>query len=292
MARAPDRGYAGPVDLAAPVDVFAYRDYRAFLRAYYEHRKSVSDAFSYRSFARRAGLRSPNYLKLVIDGARNLSPTAAPRFADACGLAGDSKEFFCELVAFGAARADEQHARYARLTSFIEYQSAHKLEVAHAVYVSTWYIPAIRELVLHKSFRPDPEWIAAHMRPRIKPAEARHAIAILRELGFLVERGGTLAQRDAVVSTGPEVSGLHFAKYHREMMDRAAQALASVPADERDISAITVCVSKPTQQRIKQRIRQFRKELLAMAEQDAQPDRVLQINFQLFPLAGGDACER
>lgn len=83
----------------AEIDVFAYSDYRAFLRDYYVARKAAGRGFSYRSFSRRAELKSPNYLKLVIDGDRHLSPDMAKRFAAACGLQGAAQRYFIELVA-------------------------------------------------------------------------------------------------------------------------------------------------------------------------------------------------
>jgi len=55
-----------------PLAVYAYLDYRAFLRDYYAERKAASRAFSYRAFSKRAGVSAPNYLKLVIDGKRSL----------------------------------------------------------------------------------------------------------------------------------------------------------------------------------------------------------------------------
>jgi uncharacterized protein (TIGR02147 family) len=58
----------------APVDVFRYRDYREFLGAFYAQKKQ--SGLSYRGFARAAGLGAPNYLKLVIEGKRNLSSGA------------------------------------------------------------------------------------------------------------------------------------------------------------------------------------------------------------------------
>ena len=74
------------------IDVFEYLDYRAFLRDLYLERKERGRGFSYRAFSRRAGLKSPNYLKMVIDGIRNITPAMAERFARALGLDGDPYE--------------------------------------------------------------------------------------------------------------------------------------------------------------------------------------------------------
>jgi hypothetical protein len=104
---------------AVDIDVFAYLDYRAFLRDYYQARKAAGRGFSYRSFSRRAGLKSPNYLKLVVDGARNLSTDMAARFAAACGLLDDEQCYFVDLVAFcQAPSAVDRNRCYALLTRF------------------------------------------------------------------------------------------------------------------------------------------------------------------------------
>ena len=36
---------------------------------------------------------------------------------------------------------------------------------------------------------------------------------------------------------------------------------------------------------LKERIREFRRELLQLAELEGRPERVVQLNFQLFPLS-------
>jgi hypothetical protein len=52
-------------DVTAP-NVFACTDYRLYLGAYYVFAKSERYGFSFRVFSKRAGLRSSNYLELVI----------------------------------------------------------------------------------------------------------------------------------------------------------------------------------------------------------------------------------
>jgi uncharacterized protein (TIGR02147 family) len=172
---------------APSIDVFSYLDYRAFLRDYYNARKERGRGFSYRSFSRKAGLKSPNYLKLVMDGERNLSGAMAERFGAACGLADDDLRYFIDLVGFQQAEsASERSKFYARLTGYQRYRAAHKLDVAHAAYYSAWYMPAIRELVTRQDFREDPEWIGTQLIPPIPALDARRAVETLLELGLLV----------------------------------------------------------------------------------------------------------
>jgi uncharacterized protein (TIGR02147 family) len=274
---------------AVDIDVFAYLDYRAFLRDYYNARKAAGRGFSYRSFSRRAGLKSPNYLKLVVDAERNLSADMAERFAQACGLKDDEVRYFVDLVAFGqAASLSERNQHYARLTGFQRYRNAHKLDMAHAAYYSAWYMPAIRELAARADFHADPHWIAAQLLPPITPSEATRALETLLELGLLVkEADGAIRQADALLSTGPETRGLHIASYHRVMMQRAMESIDLVPAHQRDISSLTLCLGEAGLRAFKERVQRFRKELLELSALEPKPEQVVQINFQLFPLSRG-----
>ena len=263
-----------------------YLDYRAYLRDVYVAKKEQSRGFSYRAFSKRAGLRSPNHLKRVADGERNLTPESALRYAGALGLAGEEKSYFCDLVTFNQAKtAPERNAAYQRLTGSRGYRRAHKLDLAHAAYHSTWYLPAIREMALREDFRDEPAWIAQRMLPRVSAADAARALETLVELGLLVRDGrGRLRQGEAVATTGPETTGLHIANYHRTMMERASESIDLVPAPQRDVSSLTFCVGEDGLRRIKERVQRFRKELVHLLAEEEDGEQVLQLNMQLFPL--------
>jgi len=274
------------VTKATDIDVFQYLDYRAFLRDWYAGVNRAGRSFSYRAFARRAALKSPNYLKLVIDGSRNLSKPMAERFGRACGLDEEATSYFADLVGFNqAGTQQERNQCYGRLTSFRKYRQAHKLDLAHAAYHSAWFIPAVRELAASRAFKDDPEWIAAQLLPPVSVTEARRALEVLLELGMLARNNGKIVQSDALVSTGPETRGLHITSFHRVMTERAIASIDIVVPEERDISCLTLNVGEDGLRRVKARIQRFRRELLDLSELEDDPCRVIQINFQLFPLS-------
>jgi len=274
--------------MARGPDVFAFRDYRAFLRAHYAHNKQDEPGFSLRAFSKRAGLRSSNYLKLVMDGDRNLTAAVAPRFAAACGLKGQAADYFCDLVAFNQAKgADERTRGYARLQRFRRYREVHRLDKAQEAYHSHWYIPAIRELCARPDFREDPKWIGRTLLPNVAPADVRAALETLLELELLARgEDGKLRQTETLVQTPEGPLGHHVVSFHRTMMERAAEALDVVPRDEREIASLTLCLSDAQLGELKQRLERFREELLHVFQSDADARRVVQVNVQMFPLTG------
>ncbi len=269
------------------VDVFDYLDYRAFLRDFYAHMKGTRRGFSFRSFSRKAKLGSPNHLKRVMEGDRNLTQEMAERFAHACGLEGEGAEYFVHLVSFNQAGTSAERSRaYAKLTGSKTYRRIRKLDMAQAAYHSKWYIPAVRELAGRRDFQPDPKWIAARLLPPIKPSEAQDALKTLFQLGLLKTEGDQrVVQSEPLISTGPEMHAVHIANYHRTMMQRATEAIDLVSSDGRDISSVTMLVSAGGLQRMKRRIQNFRRELMELALAESEGKQVVQFNFQLFPLS-------
>ena len=266
--------------------MFRYLDYRSYLADLYAAKKKKG--FSFRAFSRAAGLGAPNYLKLVIAGQRNLTPDMAERFAEACGLQNDAADYFKHLVEFNQARTQEKrNAAYERLTGFVRYRKAQRIEVAQAAYHSTWYMPAIRELVVSPAFREDPEWVAAALVPPVKPQDVKSAIETLLELGLLHrDPHGQLRQTSAVVSTGAQTQSMHIRNYHAQMLERAGASMELVPAAQRDITSLTFCLPEDGIEKLKERLAEFRRELIELAESQSDRGQVVQLNLQLFPLTG------
>lgn len=283
LASAAGGGHRGLMDRGP--EVFAYLDYRAYLRDYFEH--ASQRGLSHRGLARRAGLSSPSFLKSVMDGKKTLAAPTAERVAAACRLAGNAAEYFVRLVAFNQARdTDGKRAAYERLCAFGEWRRIHALDLARYEYFSRWYLPAIRELVTSPAFVEDPRWIARQLRPRVKVGEVQKALETLLALGLLArDEHGRLVQTSATVSSGLETGSVQLARFHRAMMERASEAIDTFPREQRDLGALTLCVDDAGLARLKQRLQEFRRELLLDEPAHAgRRNRVVQINFQLFPL--------
>jgi uncharacterized protein (TIGR02147 family) len=271
--------------------VFDYLDYRAYLRSYYEARKQTRAGFSFRTFSKRAGLKSPNFFKLVMDGDRNLGIDTVPKFADALGLAGAERDFFRDLVAFDqGSDSVEKNRAFERIAASRRFRNARRIDGLLLTYLSHWYHPAIRELAARKDFSTDPKWIAKRLRPAISPRQASESLELLLSLGLLVKdpNTGRLSQGEPTLTTEHEVSALGAANFHRQMLQRASESIDAIPYELRDLAALTVCVSASTAARVKERIHQFREALTELCDAEPVGTTVYQLNIQWFPLSNDD----
>ena len=267
--------------------MFDYLDYRAFLRDHYAASKELYAYYSFRYFSRKAGLSSTNFLKLVMDGKRNVGPTTVSRFAKALRLDKAEAEFFADLVAFASAETvAERNVAFERVAANRRFRKAKRLEGPQNKYLTHRYYPAVRELAGRQDFRDDPSWIAKQLMPSITVRQARAALKALCKLGLLVEdEAGRLVRGETTLATSHEVRSLVIPAYHRQMIERAAAAVDEVGPDERDISAVTVCIRSASLPELKERLRRFREIVLDMCDEETDPERVYQLCIQFFPLS-------
>ncbi len=266
--------------------VYDYLNYRSYLADMFNFRKSKSASFSYRYFSRKAGFASPNFLKLVTNGQRNLTSCSIAKVAKGFGLKKREREFFENMVYMNqAATHDEKNHYYCKMAALTGSKNATAIDKKQYEYFSKWYYPAIRELIAFGNGKSTPETIAAQLNPKVSTKEVSKAIDLLASM-HLVEKSddGHWQQMHQNISTGPEIKSLVVVNYHKEMMRLAGESIDRVPPKARDISALTLSIQRDTLSELKERIIAFRKELMEIAGADESPDTVIQINVQLFPL--------
>lgn len=268
-------------------EIFEYLDYRIYLRDTYKFNKiKTKGRFSFRSFAKKAALSSPNYLKLVMDGNRHLSHSTIEKFCRALNLNGKETSFFNDLVYYCKARTANDKERYfIRLKKYKKFLLAQNIGDKEDNYYSHWYVPVIREMVLLKKFRADPIWISRQITPNITVQEARDALALLLKLGLLVINDeGRLVQNDPVVATDFESSSSFVWEFQKTMLHKAYQSIFKSPV-ERNISGVTVSLSKKQYEDIMIMTQDFYTRIQEYLNHNVEPaDMVAQINVQQFKL--------
>ena len=71
----------------------------------------------------------------------------------------------------------------------------------------------------------------------------------------------------------------------RELAGRVGLTASFLSQIERDLAALTVCVSRETAALVKERIHKFREEITQLCDEDPQGTSVYQLNVQWFPLS-------
>ena len=134
-------------------------------------------------------------------------------------------------------------------------------------------------------FREDPQWIAQRLYPNIRPKQAEHALKILDTLGLTArDDAGQLVQADRNLSTPATVRSLAVRNYHRSMMERAIDSLDGVPTHQRNLSALTLALSREQYEQICTKIEEFRHQTLHEMTHTAEEQELFHVGFQVVPL--------
>ena len=270
-------------------NIFNYADYRIFSNDYYHFLKQQDRKFSHRLIAYKTGSSSAGWFSDVVGGRINLTGMYLLKLAKLFKLTAREKNYFEVLVGYDQAGSlDEKNAFMEKMMSFKELNASIVNKDQFAFY-STWYVPAIRELLFCFDFKDDYKALAKKLCPSISQQQAKKATEILKSLGFIkLNRNGHLKPCDPIIKKDPQFKSLHWANFMRANMELGIQALDRYKKESRDISAVTLCLSKEGQDRASEEIAELRKKLLAISEQDKNRNNVFQCNIQLFPLTDLD----
>jgi uncharacterized protein (TIGR02147 family) len=265
---------------------FSYMNYRLFLKAYYEHAKKHQRGFSFRSFSKKAGFASPNFLKRVVEGDRSLTTKSAIQVCVGLGLNKQESEFFKNLVAYNQSESsEEKQVFYKKILQSRKFSELKPMMKDQYEYYSSWYNPVVRELIVAKDFDGRLQSICNMIFPKISLKQVEKSVEVLERLGFVKKVAeNKWQQSDSLVTAGAQVPSTILYNYHSSCLDVAKYLLFKGDPQRRDVSALTLGVAKERLPQIKKRIQEFRREILEMVSGDTNPDDVVLLSMQLVPL--------
>ncbi len=270
-------------------NIYSFFNYREYLLALFNHHKATYPVFSHRFIVSKAGFKSPNSLKNVINGGRNLSLEGAERFAEAFKLEKKERIFFIALVKFNTARSQIEKERYlAELIKLRKISLPARLKDDQLEILNKWWHVAIREITALPDFKNSSVWVSRMLTPSIDRKDAAASLNLLKRSGLIrkTERGWKPAEK--TMQSAPEVRHVYAARFHREMIGLGMDAISRFAPELREISGTTLRLSRSDVPRVKTLLQNFQRQVLDFAAGSQDADQVYQINFQFFPLVKPD----
>lgn len=264
--------------------IYQYVDYRVFLKDSLEFRRS-SLGENLAEICKKAGFSTSSYFNLLIAGKRNLSRSASKQLAKALHLRSQEANFFVSLVEFNQATDHEaKRSAFEVLKSFRHFREQNR-EVTHQFkYFSRWYFSAILAALQY------PDWRKKSLNEqaadlKIQVIELERAYKSLHEIGMVEYKDSQWRPTQTSYRSPNELESLFVASFHTEMIERAKEALNSLPSTERKVGGMTIGLSEAQVESASKRIFQFVDDLHAiLSASNDQAEKVYQFNFQLFPL--------
>lgn len=271
-------------------NLFDYFDYREYLQDYYGFHKKRNSAYSYRLFARKAKLGSPNYLKLVVDGKRRITDRTLFQFSRGLGLSKDEEKYFRELVMY--QEVSDPDSKEVHLRALLKYQEKQRtavpLKAERIKFLLDWHHSVVRELVNLIDFSESPKWISQRLGGKISEEQAKESLELLQRLGILLKnKDGKLEQKEPLLTSSDEVPSHVLRSLHRTFLRKIINSILSIPLEKRELSGLLISVPNKRLKELKEEIKEFRKKLNRKYGLDKNTDEVYYIGLYAFPVTQG-----
>lgn len=271
------------------VNLFEYLDFRDFLIDFIGDKKRDNPYFSERMIASRLDC-NPGFFNRILKGRRNLSPHYALKLGAILKFNAKQKRYFELLVNYNQAKRQIEKDHYFRqLDIFRSSKVKQTMAAQHALY-SQWYSVVLRELIEVIPCRDASEEtcrkLAKYFEPKIPLEQLRQALMDLESLGLLQHReNGAFTVKERFITSGADIPQVVINRVLMQFMDLAKISVDKFPKAQRSLSTLTVSVSEKGYGRIREKIDQFRREILSMVnEEDEDIDRVYHLNLHFFPV--------
>lgn len=270
------------------ISVFDYTDYRKYLADFYGFENSKNKRFSYRYIAENVGFNSAGFFTKILKNETNISIKMAEDFAAFLKLTRRQEKFFLELVQYNQAKVEsEKKAHFEKMLKFKEV-TFHKMDLNNYKFFDHWYYPVIRDIL---AFFPydgsNPSDLANMLIPAISVPNVKNAIRTLEELNLIKkDKKGYYRQVEKILDCGDdEVNNIARCNYMQSALEITKNSVFGIPKNERLLSSTTVSISDKSYDRIVELANEFRKKVLAVAEEDNDPSRTNLMMIQLFPVS-------
>ncbi len=289
--------HPAPQARPAPGPVLAeYTDFRQYLKDVYEHKRATEStglrSYSYSTFSAAADIKSPNYLKLIIEGRRNLSEDMTVRFAKALRLGRDEISEFKALVRYGQATQPIERNHF--LKELADLRARRELDRGRIDQRSWDKVPSWIGWVLYamadqRGVEFDAEQLLRLFRLKASTDDIRDSMRKLFESGELIrnEASGEVTKPREMIEAPQDLPVALIRKLQAELIYLGIESLFNDSPKDREFGALTMALTQEEFEQVRFDVRQLRKRLhkdVSVKRKSSKGDRVYQLNIQLFPV--------
>jgi uncharacterized protein (TIGR02147 family) len=267
------------------LDPCTFLDYRDFLAEFYRVRKESQAWYSYKALGDRVGMDASLVAKVLLKS-RHIAEDSIARFAETCGLTDRLAEYFDAMVRFTKAKEDVEAKEWFEKMLSLRLPEARRLEGDSYLFYQRWYHTAIRAALDYFPYDgSDSAALAKHLMPAISEESVRESVALLESLQLISrDAQGFFRPTERGVTTGAGWKSVAVHTFQSETLRLALEALDRIPKNQRNYSTLTMSLTEADFAEVKERVRDFRQQLIKFIHSKSQGERVYQMNIQLLPL--------
>lgn len=261
--------------------IYDYGDHKNFLKDWFAERKSSVSGFSYEKFSAMAGLGSPNYMKLVIEGRRNLTVANIHLVAEALDLNFDETQFFEVLTLLSQSKGEAELAYYKKRAKELRQLKPKKgFSLKSTDLIAAWYFPAIVVCLDGCEVKQAAQMIVK--KTKLNLPQVHQVIELMRKSRLLSEAEGKYkVEFSHFVAQDKKATSEQNKKFLADQLKISQAVFDKNYTKGPKFFAHTFTVGKNSFSTYAEKIHAFIESLTA--ESNSEPaDEILQLNIQFF----------
>lgn len=277
-------------------EISAYMDYRKYLADFYAYKRELTKKdlrpYNYQMFSAAANIKSPQYLRLIIDGKRNLSDDMVGKFARALNLNKEHSDELKLLVQYTQATDPAERNRF--LKDLMERRVNQKIksgEIDSKTFekIPGWVTWILYSMADQKGVNFDPHQLKQLLGEKATLEEITESLNKLLEAGELKrdETTGEIKKARPLMENADNIPVALVRKLQAELLYLGMESLFQDDPVEREFGTVTLSLTEKEFEEIKFKLRQMRKQFTkdnSIARAQSAGDRIYQLNIQLFPV--------
>jgi uncharacterized protein (TIGR02147 family) len=272
-------------ELARP-NIFAFQDFRKYLKAYFDYRKHLDESFSLRILQKEMGINSHSHYFDIMYG-RSLTSKFMPLYIAWFGFNAKEQEYFIALVDYDqSTREVEKMQAYKKMITLSPKLKSLQLGADYLRFFQDWYNPVLLTLLALYPQEDNPEFLCRLFKPNITLEQVQSALHLLVELGIIKwdseKKEWEILNR--YLQCEDRAKQMALKPYHRKM-----QQLGIYHYDEnyqeQKFACLTLATTYKTAEKVQELIDKCRAEIMETVKKDEGQEFLLQVNMQTFPIA-------
>ncbi len=274
----------------------SYTDYRIYLSDFLNYKRSNDPSrirpYSYSHFSAAANIKSPNYLKLIIDGKRNLSASMTRKFSTALNHNKKESDEFATLVSYCQSKEPLDRNHHLKILSEIRMENRinlGELNQKDLEEAPSWLSWVLLSLCDQENVDLSVDSIQKVIKRNLSQQQIKKSLDQLKENKNIIydEDSETYKKQMNVSKENQALPTEMVRKLQTELIYLGLESLFQDKSEDREFGTVSLCLNKKEFEDLKFELRHLRKKIYKenlFNRETSKGEQVYQLNLQLFPL--------
>ena len=267
---------------------FDFLTVRDFIAAYDEWAAGhLKPSYSRRALAKRAGVNSPNFMTLIINGTRKPQGVWLEGFLKATKIAAAEGDYLLMLAKMENTKdVQERHKDLNKIETFLNRHGKNSIAAATVELAKdplAWDLLQLLDLVDCDS---TVGWFKRRLRRKASVPEIRSGLQALQKLNLVkMNRSGAFVPSNTHMSTPDQIKPAENLSFHSYVLSEAKELLIEMDPSERSFGSLTLGLPQSRVEEFKSEVSVFAKSLIRRyGDSSRKSDEVFRLNIQMYPI--------